>query len=115
MKIIKKIISSYYLKKYKKVGTIFGDHLSYFYMGKSANFDELKKDFFSLESKIIELGFCPYSIDDFISCGGYGVPLMKEKKLYSSQEAAKIVYENKKEIEEIESKMNNFNIVDIIL
>ena len=63
------------LYRYKKIGLIYGDMLSYWFMGKAVGFDSVEKKFKKLERKVEEFGLKPVPVEDFIRAGGYGKPL----------------------------------------
>ena len=67
--------------RYKKVGLLYGDMLSYIFIaGKAVGFDRVERKFNKLEKKITEMGFIKLEIDDFVSSGGYGKPLPEIKR-----------------------------------
>jgi len=88
------------IKKYISVGEDFGDAISYSFMGEIVGFDSLEKKFKKLEKKIIEKGYIPYSIEDFVKAGGYGHPLPELKKYpkYNKSQVLKIIDTNDKAI-----------------
>lgn len=62
-------------KRYIKAGEIFGDALSYGFMGECSGFKRMLAKWEKWEAEYIKRGYRTLPIDDFIDYGGYGVPL----------------------------------------
>jgi len=63
------------LEHYRKAGAAFGDAVSYIYMGECVGFTKLHAEWARWELEISRRGFRTFSVDDFISLGGYGMPI----------------------------------------
>lgn len=106
IKMFKKLITSYYTKKYLTTGIQLGDGLSYSYMGEFVGYIQMKEKFSKLENKIISLGLTPISLNDFINYGGYGFSFDSKLKPYTNiNQAQAIVEENKMIFQEAEAMM----------
>lgn len=57
---------------YRLNGAIFGDAVSYIYMGECVGFEELLAKWEACEVAYANLGFRTLSLDDFVDHGGYG-------------------------------------------
>lgn len=62
-------------KRYVKAGDLFGDTVSYIYMGKCVGFDQLLKKWAKLEKEYAKRGYKTLSLASFVAYGGYGVEL----------------------------------------
>lgn len=62
-------------KRYVKSGAIFGDVVSYLYMGECIGFEKLLDDWAKWENEYAKRGFRTVSLDRFIEFGGYGKPI----------------------------------------
>lgn len=60
---------------YARAGAEFGDAVSYIYMGECIGFEELLSKWEVLEAEWAGRGFRTFPIEDFVSLGGYGVPI----------------------------------------
>ena len=61
-------------KRYVKAGAIFGDAVSYIYMGECVGFDKLLAKWEKWEAECAKRGYRTLPLDDFVSYGGYGTP-----------------------------------------
>lgn len=59
-------------KTYTRAGLVFGDAVSYLYMGECVGFDFMHKRWQKWEEEYALRGYRTVSLDDFISAGGYG-------------------------------------------
>ena len=62
-------------KHYAKAGRIFGDAVSYIYMGECVGFDSMLAKWEKLEAEYAKRGYRTLPVDDFVAYGGYGTPL----------------------------------------
>ena len=62
-------------KHYVKAGAIFGDAVSYIYMGECVGFEKLLAKWAKWEAEYVKRGYRTLPVDDFVSYGGYGAPL----------------------------------------
>lgn len=60
------------LERYRKAGAIFGDAVSYIYMGECIGFKKLHAEWARWELEASHRGFRTFSVDSFVSLGGYG-------------------------------------------
>ena len=97
----------YLIEKYKSVGEDFGDAISYSFMGEIVGFNRLEKKFKKLEKKIIEKGYIPYTIEEFVNAGGYGHPLPELKKIPEKSQVLKILDTNEKAIKYSKEMQNS--------
>lgn len=75
---LRKFLSDEWIeKKYIQAGRIFGDAVSYSYMGESGNMTSLLNAYDSWESEYARRGFRTINLDDFVALGGYGQELNK--------------------------------------
>lgn len=58
--------------RYGRLSLIFGDMLSYSYMGIPVGFERIERRIRSLEKKLQDLGYETYSDEEKILAGGYG-------------------------------------------
>ncbi len=65
----------YIEKKYIEAGIIFGDNVSYIYMGECVNFESHLNNWAKREKQYADRGYRTISVDDFINAGGYGAPI----------------------------------------
>lgn len=63
------------VQRYIDAGAIFGDAVSYIYMGECVGFEDRLKDWEEAEQAYAALGYRTISLDDFVSFGGYGKEL----------------------------------------
>ena len=63
----------YVVEQYLRAGALFGEALSYLYMGESVDFSKLRERWAMFERQYAALGYRTISVDDFIEYGGYGV------------------------------------------
>ena len=63
----------YVVEQYLRSGALFGEALSYLYMGQSVDFEKFKQRWAMFERQYAALGYRTISVDDFIEYGGYGV------------------------------------------
>jgi len=72
MSFIKKLLrDSTVEKKYVKSGAIFGDVVSYLYMGECIGFEGLLNTWAKWEQEYAERGYRTVSLDRFVNLGGY--------------------------------------------
>jgi hypothetical protein len=69
----RKLLEKYYLWRYVRVGTEYGDYVSYSFMGDPPYW--LRRRYYQLEEKIEKLGYTPLGLRAFELHGGYGKPL----------------------------------------
>ena len=62
-------------KRYAEAGRIFGDAVSYIYMGECVGFDSMLAKWEKLEAEYAKRGYRTLPVDDFVAYGGYGTPL----------------------------------------
>lgn len=62
-------------KRYINTGNIFGDAVSYLYMGECVGFERMLARWEKWETEYARRGYRTLPLDTFIDCGGYGVPL----------------------------------------
>jgi len=62
-------------KRYVKWGSIFGDAISYIYMGECVGFETLLVKWEKWEAEYAKRGYRTLPIGDFVGYGGYGMPL----------------------------------------
>ena len=72
------------VRKYVYFGMVYGDMLSYWYMGKSLGFDRVERKFKHWQKKYEELGYQKIEVDDWVTAGGYRgeshiLPLLRKK------------------------------------
>ena len=60
---------------YVKAGGVFGDAVSYLYLGECIGFADLLKDWERWEAEYARRGFRTQPIDAFVSYGGYNTPI----------------------------------------
>jgi hypothetical protein len=60
------------VEQYVRSGAVFGDALSYLYMGECIGFHSMKERWAKLERLYAELGYRTIPLEDFIEYGGYG-------------------------------------------
>jgi hypothetical protein len=73
MSLLKRLLSdSKVQEKYVKAGSIFGDAVSYLYMGECVGFENLLNIWDKWEQEYAKRGYKTLSIDKFIEHGGYG-------------------------------------------
>jgi hypothetical protein len=109
MNIFTRIYKDYQIKKYIELGKTLGDAMSYSYMGQIHKFDSLVKRFQEQESKIIEYGIKPYTLDEFIDFGGYGISLPQIEKGYP--EIKKEIQKYNKEMIKVSQKIQQKGIL----
>jgi len=61
--------------RYAEAGRIFGDAVSYIYMGECVGFDRMLANWEKLEAEYAKRGYRTLLVDDFVAYGGYGTPL----------------------------------------
>lgn len=64
------------IQRYVDTGAIFGDAVSYIYMGQCVGFEARLQAWEEAEEAYAALGFRTLSLDDFVDYGGYGKELM---------------------------------------
>ena len=62
-------------KRYAEAGRIFGDAVSYIYMGECVGFYSMLAKWEKLEAEYAKRGYRTLPVDDFLAYGGYGTPL----------------------------------------
>ena len=62
-------------KRYAEAGRVFGDAVSYIYMGECVGFDGLLAKWEKWEAEYAKRGYRTFPVDDFVAYGGYGTPL----------------------------------------
>lgn len=62
-------------KRYAEAGRVFGDAVSYIYMGECVGFEGLLAKWAKWEKEYAKRGYRTIPIDDFIEYGGYGKSL----------------------------------------
>ena len=62
-------------KHYAEAGRIFGDAVSYIYMGECVGFADLLAKWEKWEAEYAKRGYRTLPVDDFVAYGGYGTPL----------------------------------------
>lgn len=70
------------VSRYIKSGLIFGDAVSYLFMGKCIGFDKMEKRFSYWEKKYCDLGYEPIPLEDWELAGGYRGQEHLKDKLY---------------------------------
>lgn len=70
----------YVIKKYIQAGAEYGEALSYSHMGKCVGFDLLRFEFSKWERKIKDIGYKPYTMNQFVAYGAFGQNLPEIKK-----------------------------------
>lgn len=78
-------------KAYMEAGAAFGDAVSYIYMGECIGFEELLTRWEELEAEWSRRGYQTFPIEEFVSLGGYGVPL-KHFGSYRSRDGIPILH-----------------------
>ena len=68
------------VRRYVRAGAIFGDSLSYIYMGECVGFRWRLRRLIKYEAEIIRRGYIQYDIAAFEGYGGFGVVLPHELK-----------------------------------
>lgn len=61
--------------RYTEAGRIFGDAVSYIYMGECIDFEKYLTTWGKWEAEYAKRGYRTLPIDDFVKYGGYGKPL----------------------------------------
>lgn len=64
------------IQRYIDAGAIFGDAVSYIYMGECAGFSDRLKAWEVAEAAYAALGFRTLPLDEFVDYGGYGKELV---------------------------------------
>lgn len=64
------------VQRYVDAGSIFGDAVSFIYMGQCVGFEDRLKAWEEAEVAYAGLGYRTLSLDDFVDYGGYGKKLM---------------------------------------
>ena len=59
---------------YVKAGAVFGDAVSYIYMGECVGFTDLLAKWEKWEAEYAKRGYRTLPVDDFVDHGGYGMP-----------------------------------------
>ena len=62
-------------KRYVSAGAVFGDAVSYIFLGESVGFESMLRRWKKWEEEYSLRGFRTISLDRFIDLGGYGKPL----------------------------------------
>jgi len=62
-------------RRYVRAGAVFGEAVSYIYMGECVGFAKLLGQWEFWEQEVARRGFRTVSLDAFVQLGGYGVPL----------------------------------------
>lgn len=62
----------YIVEQYVRSGAVFGEALSYLYMGECVGFHSMKERWAKLERSYAELGYRTIPLEDFLEYGGYG-------------------------------------------
>jgi hypothetical protein len=62
-------------KYYIAVGRVFGNAVSYIYMGECVGFETLLASWEKWETEYSRRGYRTLPLDDFVEYGGYGIPL----------------------------------------
>ena len=76
MKVFRRLLSNESVqKRYVKAGAIFGDLVSYIYMGESEGFENYLGDWETWEVEYAKRGLRTISLDAFIGLGGYNRPI----------------------------------------
>ena len=60
------------LRRYKKIGTIYGDMRSYCYMGEPIGYQRIKNKLLKLENECKRRGYTLVHRDTWVEAGGYG-------------------------------------------
>jgi hypothetical protein len=60
------------VEQYVRAGAVFGEALSYLYMGECVGFHSMKERWAKLERLYAELGYRTIPLEDFVEYGGYG-------------------------------------------
>lgn len=60
------------VEQYVRSGAVFGEALSYLYMGECVGFHSMKERWAKLERLYAELGYRTIPLEDFLEYGGYG-------------------------------------------
>jgi hypothetical protein len=60
------------VEQYIRSGALFGEALSYLYMGECVGFHSMKERWAKLERAYAELGYRTIPLEDFVEYGGYG-------------------------------------------
>ena len=66
------------VRRYIRAGAVFGDSLSYIYMGECIGFRRRLRRYKKYEAEIIRRGYIPYALGDFVGLGGRGIALPHE-------------------------------------
>ena len=72
MNILKLYTDNFLRKRYRKAGLIYGEAISYAFLGKCLGYDAIRDRFIKLEKEWVRRGFKKISKDDWVSAGGYG-------------------------------------------
>lgn len=74
-------------KRYANSGCVFGDAVSYLFIGECENFESMLRKWADWEHEYALRGYRTLPIDDFIAAGGYGKKLSKigEKRMLGEQ------------------------------
>jgi len=76
LKLFRNLLTDWLVEKlYVRAGGIFGDAVSYLYIGECAGFEDLLNRWAKWEKEYARRGYKTLSLDDFIDYGGYGKPL----------------------------------------
>lgn len=59
-------------ERYRRAGAVFGDAVSYLYMGECIGFKDRLDDWALWEKEYARRGYATFSIDAFVELGGYG-------------------------------------------
>ena len=70
------IVNEKAIERYSQAGMEFGDAVSYIYMGECIGFEKLLTAWETEELVYASMGFRTVSLDDFVSSGGWGQPLV---------------------------------------
>ena len=73
-------------KRYVKAGAIFGDAVSYIYMGECVGFDKLLAKWEKWEAEYTKRGYRTLPLYDFVAYGGYGTSLKGLGEKYAEHE-----------------------------
>ncbi len=92
---LKKLLSTSAVeKKYLEAGRVFGDNLSYIFLGKCVEFEKNLDKLISWELEYAKRGFKTIPLNEFVEFGGYGKDIKNslgkkrdagEKPLYPAQ------------------------------
>lgn len=60
------------VEQYVRAGAVFGEAISYLYMGECVGFHSMKERWAKLERLYADLGYRTIPLEDFVEYGGYG-------------------------------------------